>query len=275
MTYRQRREAKAERLREWSGKRKQKATAAFQGARSAVAGIPFGQPILVGHHSEKRHRRDLDRHDVKMRAGIEHAQTAERMERTADEIERQAEHAIYSDDPDAIERLEEKLAGLEAQRETMKARNAAFRKAHRAELKAQTSAYQRDQAMPHQAYELQNLGGNISRARERLKRLKADRGPRPASERPAPAQAETATARAGLVITAGQTKPTRPGKLPRPVWTVSGNVAFWKPLLFKLGGTAWLGSVSFWDDPTELLEAALLADEQAAADEAAKETATA
>jgi transposase, IS6 family len=24
--------------------------------------IPFGQPILVGHHSEKRHRKDTDEH---------------------------------------------------------------------------------------------------------------------------------------------------------------------------------------------------------------------
>ena len=29
-------------------------------------GIPMGQPILVGHHSEKRHRNVLDRIDKKL-----------------------------------------------------------------------------------------------------------------------------------------------------------------------------------------------------------------
>jgi hypothetical protein len=33
--------------------------------------IPMGQPILVGHHSEGRHRRDLARIDTNMRAGME------------------------------------------------------------------------------------------------------------------------------------------------------------------------------------------------------------
>jgi hypothetical protein len=33
--------------------------------------IPFGQPILVGHHSEARHRRDLAKIDTNMRKGIE------------------------------------------------------------------------------------------------------------------------------------------------------------------------------------------------------------
>ena len=33
--------------------------------------VPFGQPILVGHHSEKRHRRDLERMHDNDRKGIE------------------------------------------------------------------------------------------------------------------------------------------------------------------------------------------------------------
>jgi len=38
-----------------------RATEAMDASRKAVEGIPFGQPILVGHHSEKRHRRDIAR----------------------------------------------------------------------------------------------------------------------------------------------------------------------------------------------------------------------
>ncbi|MGD9101019.1 MAG: DUF3560 domain-containing protein, partial [Anaerolineae bacterium] len=41
-----------------AGKRAEEAT---QASRDAVEGIPLGQPILVGHHSERRHRRALER----------------------------------------------------------------------------------------------------------------------------------------------------------------------------------------------------------------------
>ena len=78
--------------------------------------------------------------------------------------------AIYDTDPDALERLEAKLAGLLAGREQMKRRNAAFRSAHRAELITLT-AYRRDRAMPYPAYELQNLSETISRTRARIARL--------------------------------------------------------------------------------------------------------
>ena len=82
-----------------------------------------------------------------------------------------ADHkAIYDTDPDALARLEAKLAALLARREQIKRRNAAFRSAHRAELTALT-AYSRDRAMPHPAYQLQNLSGTISRTRARIARL--------------------------------------------------------------------------------------------------------
>ena len=36
--------------------------------------IPMGQPILVGHHSEGRHRRDLDRTERLCRRGMDEAE---------------------------------------------------------------------------------------------------------------------------------------------------------------------------------------------------------
>ena len=59
-TYRDRRIAKAERLREWADKRDAKAVTARAAADQTADMIPFGQPILVGHHSERgdRNRRD-------------------------------------------------------------------------------------------------------------------------------------------------------------------------------------------------------------------------
>jgi hypothetical protein len=60
--------------------------------------------------------------------------------------------------------------------------------------------------------------------------------------------------KAGLIITAGLTTPTRPGKTPRPVWSVSGNLAPWTSLLTDMGGKKYHGAFSFFDDPTDALE---------------------
>jgi hypothetical protein len=178
MTYRERREARAEQLRGWAANREAKQDTLWQAARSdeATTGIPFGQPILVGHHSERRHRNAIARMDRAMSAAVENDRKAASMNGRADEIEAQAAGAIYSDDADAVERLREKLERLEAQRETMKQRNAEYRREHKAELKAMT-AYGRDQAVPHRSYELTNLGGVISTTRKRLAELeKPERG---------------------------------------------------------------------------------------------------
>lgn len=63
MTYRDRRLARAEQLRGQAGRNEVKADAALARADGIGSLIPMGQPILVGHHSERRHRRDLARID--------------------------------------------------------------------------------------------------------------------------------------------------------------------------------------------------------------------
>lgn len=178
-TYRERRLARAERLREWAAKNERKATERREGVDAIAGMIPMGQPILVGHHSERRHRADIARIDNGMRATIELGGKAARQASAADEIEAQADRAIYSDDADAVERLTEKIAALEATRDRRKAANAAYRKEHRAELKAMT-AYERGQAVPFPSYSITNMTGNIGRLRDRLKGLERERehGPR-------------------------------------------------------------------------------------------------
>jgi hypothetical protein len=202
MTYRERRLARAEKLRGWSETNAARSDAKFAGANQISSGIPFGQPILVGHHSERRHRRDLARIDDGMRAGFDLGDKATTQARAADEIEAQAAGAIYDDDPNAIEALTAKLAKLEAKREAMKAANAEYRKAHRDELKAM-SAYERSQTIPFPSYSLQNLGGNIGRCRERLARLQREKvtGPR---ERLITARFDSECADCGASIERGQ-----------------------------------------------------------------------
>lgn len=174
MTYRERRERRAKRRREWAEGREAKADAAHQASHDAVAGIPFGQPILVGHHSEGGHRRAIERSQSQASKAIEHGDMARRHTEAADTIERQLGASVYDDDPDAIERLRERIEKREAQREQMKKRNALYRAEHRAELKAMTP-YQREQAVPHPAWELSNLSGCIGRDKARLARLERDR----------------------------------------------------------------------------------------------------
>lgn len=184
MTYRDRREARADRLEEWAAKREQKAEAAEASARQIADQIPFGQPILVGHHSEGHARRDAERIFNRTAKAHEHSAKADEMARKAANIRAATHRSIYSDDTDAIERLEERIAELEAERDSIKAYNASCRKGApdpsllsdkgRSDLEsiAKFAPYQlrKNGAMP--AYAVTNLNGNITRNRQRLDKLK-------------------------------------------------------------------------------------------------------
>jgi Domain of unknown function (DUF3560) len=184
MTYRDRREARAERLRDWADKREVKAEGAFERAHEMGSVIPFGQPILVGHHSEGRDRRYRDRIGGHMDRAIEHADKAASMRSQADNIEAAAAGAIYGDDPDAIEALTAKLERLEAERARLKGYNASCRKGAR-DLSllddnqrerllsiAKVAAFQVGAKGEYPRYALTNLGGTISATRRRLDALK-------------------------------------------------------------------------------------------------------
>lgn len=190
-TYRERREAKADRLREWADKRDARARTDQERADQLAAMIPFGQPILAGHHSERRHRNDLDRINRGHERAWESQRKADDFRRRADGIENAAGRAIYRDDPDAIEALEQRIAELEAERARIKAYNASCRKGQRdtsllddrqqADLIniARVAAYQirADGSAP--AYWSANLSGNIKRNRDRLAVLRRQAGDEP------------------------------------------------------------------------------------------------
>lgn len=74
---------RAKRLTERAEKAEKVAEARDAAARQIGDGIPFGQPILVGHHSEGRHRRDLDRMQANSRQAYEARQEAERLRQAA------------------------------------------------------------------------------------------------------------------------------------------------------------------------------------------------
>jgi hypothetical protein len=63
----------------------------FAASRQISDGIPFGQPILVGHHSERRHRRDLARMDSHDQKWIAAEKTHERAQQLADGLRHRLE----------------------------------------------------------------------------------------------------------------------------------------------------------------------------------------
>lgn len=125
-TYEARQQAKAERYRERAQRAREAADAAWKEHRAIIDQIPMGQPVLVGHHSERRHRRALERSDAMLRRTIEERDKAAYYEAKA----RRAENprGISGDDPDAIEKLNEKIAKKERLQEDMKAVNRIVRR---------------------------------------------------------------------------------------------------------------------------------------------------
>lgn len=124
--YEQRQQQRAERLRARSTKLAAEAEQ-LHATNHTLLRVMNGSPILVGHHSEKRHRRDLDKMDARLHKAVELKNEAASCARRADAAE--SNETISSDDPDAIGKLRVKLAELTARREQAVKINAAIRKA--------------------------------------------------------------------------------------------------------------------------------------------------
>jgi len=132
MTTRERKLAKAERLRGWAAKRNTQVVAVFKQGEHFRSDHAFNtQP---GHIPERA--RLIARED----RAFESLNKAKQMNARADGIEHQAAGTIYSDDEDATERLEEKIARLKLNQEHYKAINATIRKYSKAGRDAQVGA---------------------------------------------------------------------------------------------------------------------------------------
>ncbi len=182
MTRRERMEARRQRRLDWAEGRDRKSEQGFAKARAIGDRIPLGQPILVGHHSEKRHRGDIARIDSGMNQGFESREMANLHRSRASGIQDQLDRSIFSDDPDAVERLRERIAGLEADRERLKTVNAQIKRGpgwekrlakagqplsdHEKQKLMDVARFQGYNCFP--PYALQNIAGNIRRLKQRL-----------------------------------------------------------------------------------------------------------
>lgn len=92
----ERAEARAERFEDYSDKRERDANRAHKAVSAICDGIPLGQPILVGHHSERRARKDAERIENGMRKAVKMWETSEYWTRRAAGALR---HAKYKELP--------------------------------------------------------------------------------------------------------------------------------------------------------------------------------
>ncbi len=123
--YEQKQEARRQRLQDRAETLRRLSASLHAKAHGMASCIPFGQPILVGHHSEGRDRSYRAKIHGTFRRCFDAQDKAVELERRAASV---GHSGISSDDPSAIEKLRAKLAGLQACQEIMKGANKIIRK---------------------------------------------------------------------------------------------------------------------------------------------------
>jgi len=126
MEYAEKQALKLDRYNELSQKAEHKSETAFNQSSKITENIPFGQPILVGHHSEGHHRTVLKRSDNLMRKSIEEQGKAEYYKKKVENIKNPS--FISSDDNEAVIKIKDKIIGLEKSLTMVKDLNSKLRK---------------------------------------------------------------------------------------------------------------------------------------------------
>ena len=142
--YNERKQMKKEKYQELADKSKANSKV-YSEISDRIAYITNGQPILVDHYSAKKHIRDLKKMNRATDKAIEESEKSDYYENKIRNIENNT--TISSDDPDAIQKLEEKLKALEKCKDSIKERE-------------------------HKGWELSNINQQMRATRERIKELK-------------------------------------------------------------------------------------------------------
>lgn len=142
--YQERKQKRIEHYKERSEKNGQEAKERYDKGSKIIEAIN-GQPLLIGHHSERRHRADLKRIDNNFRKANELQEKSDYYEQKAEAAKNN--NAISSDDPEAIQKLERQLKALEKLREDTK-------------------------KTEHTTYELNYISADIRRIKARIEEIK-------------------------------------------------------------------------------------------------------
>lgn len=189
MTRRERLEAKVEKRHEWAEKAEDRGEALLEQGHKMFDVIPFGQPVLVGHHSEGTDRNYRSRASNKLHKGVEELKLAEHHESKAHGLEIQLEKTIFSDDENAIAALETRIAEREAKAAEMVATNKAWRKSKGSPIVfAQLTGFSLEtceriaasiaqayswEKQPFASWQLTNLRATIRTDKQRIDEIKA------------------------------------------------------------------------------------------------------
>lgn len=161
-------------------KNQQEAENLYTTASEMASVIPMGQPILIGHHSEQRDRNYRSRISNKFQQAGVKLDKAAYYEDKAKTIENN--DAIFSDDPQALEKLTAKLNELKTAQDFMKSANKCLRKGDKdgfLKLEPATEALWNElsqsspgygKGFPH--FSLSNNNANIRRIEQRITQLK-------------------------------------------------------------------------------------------------------
>jgi len=176
--YELKRQERIERFRELAEKNKALSDKTAERAAAMASVIPMGQPILIGHYSEKSDRNYRERIHNTFGKAVELSKKAEYYEQKAESAEENT--SISSDDPEATTKLKEKIAAAEANQLKMREFNKCLRaKDNEGMLKLGFSQAMIDELtkpdfcgrIGFADYQLTNNNSNIRRMKERLTHL--------------------------------------------------------------------------------------------------------
>ena len=179
--FEERRERRINNTKNRAVKNTEEAKRLFKRSDEMASFIPPGQPILIGHHSEKGDRRYREKMRNTFSKGIESDKKAEYYAVKAENIANN--NAIFSDDPEALEKLTERLNNLKEIQAFMKSANKCIKKQDKAgflkltygteQFWAQLNTSDRVHGKGYPSYKLTNNNANIRRLEQRIAQLKA------------------------------------------------------------------------------------------------------
>lgn len=143
--YEERKEARKLRYEELSKKAEERSSQYSNSTANRILAMTPGQPIIIGHHSEKMARKLHEKAWQDIGKSIEEDKKSKYYKDKAKSVENSK--VIYNDDPNAIEKLKEKLDYLQKEKELIKADE------------------------NHTGWQLQNIGARIRETKRRIARL--------------------------------------------------------------------------------------------------------
>lgn len=103
---------KAEKYERWAGSRIRKSDEYFEASQEGKDFLSLGEPIKVGHHSERRHRALIARNWARMEKGVENSKKADKHASKAEYWANKA-NAVNLSMPESIEYFKFKLEEAE------------------------------------------------------------------------------------------------------------------------------------------------------------------